>query len=611
MDLDHMGYTDDDTAAADGGGGGTVADAVWRAHAPLVRQAAGGEALPAGLWQRVWGSLNRVLRPAGTSAAYAVPMDNPSGWGDGPTLTYVSRRMAGAASTVVGADYAGSDASYSGPNYAGAAYSGPSYVGAAYNGAAYAGIAAGGPSYTGAAYNGSSYASAAVGGPSYAGTAYSYGGPSYANAASGGTRYAGAAYNGPSYAGANYAGNYTGLGYSGSNTAAAGYEGAGYNGTSAFVYSGVGYSGTAYAPHARSIGRNPSISPALSAALRVFAARSLPISSGMTPLEMAPALAAYFSGDASDEPGGFDPGDATTWAAALDQMYGPSAQGGALPLAIPWGGQPAVPGAVDPDQYAIQTLAADWAPGTEVGYAPGGESPNYAGAAGYWAAGTASAAPRPRDLTPTWITAYLPTLDGAPAERSASRRMVFKAPAAGGLRPTAQLSYDGSSYDEAGYQGASYDGSSYDGSGYEGLSYTAPGMLPGFALSAAGLGHAPSSSPGYAPPPPRSVAVPAAGYADPRDASAPDLFWQADGYGSDSDTTAWADVVAAAVGNGYTAAQAALALSGEETAPPSPTPPGPAKQLDGGASDDLAAMADTVYDLIRRRLAVERERHWD
>jgi len=392
-----------------------------------------------------------------------------------------------------------------------------------------------------------------------------------------------------------------------------------YNSTG---YSGAGDSGAPFAPAAWPIGRSPAISPSLNAALRVFAAHSLPMSSGMSPLEMAPALAAYFGGAESGgaDGGGFDPGDSTTWAAALDQFYG-AAQGGALPLAIPWGGQPAVPGAVDPDQQAMQTLAAEWAPsalGEGAGSYEG--SPGYAMAGGYWTADSAPASPRPRDLTPAWISAYLPTLEAGaapPAGRSAIQRMIFRSPAAGGPSPAVSGSnYAGSVYDGASYAGSSaadggaaaagYAAAGYAAAGYDGVGDGGPRSWPAYKLNAGGPSHAPASGHGYAPPPPRTAAPLPAGY---HNSAVPDMLWQADGYEGDSETSAWADVVAAAVTNGFSAAQAALALSGEETTPPSSTPPGPAQQLDG-ADAEVEAMADSVYDLIRRRLAVERERHW-
>ncbi|MDQ2805626.1 MAG: hypothetical protein M3Z04_01705, partial [Chloroflexota bacterium] len=645
-DAGDSAYAADTGTAAEDSGGWNVADAVWQAHAPLVRQAVGAEALPAGLWQRVWGSLNGILRPAGLGASYAVPMDGPGAWADGPTLTYVSRRVAGTASAEAGADYADAAGAGGGMDYAGAAYSGPSYAGAAYSGPRYAGVAYSGPSYAGAAYSGPRYAGAAYSNPSYAGApandagyagaAYSgphyaaapYSGPSYAGAVYSSPNYAdaayrgpssvgavsnmaasaGAAYAGPSYAGANYSGGYSGPSYSRPGYAGAGFMGwSGVSDYNGMGYSGADYSGAAYAPAAWPIGRSPAISPALTAAMRVFASHSQPMSNGMSLLEMAPALAAYFGGAADDgEAGGFDPGDSTTWAAALDQFYG-AAQGGALPLAIPWGGQPAVPGAVDPDQQAIQMLAAEWAPGALDNGAAG--TAGYAAPGGYWTEGSAPPSTRPRDLTPAWITAYLPNLAAGaapPTGRSATQRMIFKSPAGGG----SPVAVSGSSYAASGYDGAGYEGSSYDGAGDAG-----PSSLPGYALSAggpgyaplSGHGYAPSSGHGYAPPPPRSAApVPTGDHNSP----VADMFWQADGYEADSETSGWAEVVAAAVSNGYSSAQAALALSGEETTPPSTAPAGPALQTES-ANAEVEQLADAVYDLISRRLRVERERQWD
>ncbi|HMA35182.1 MAG TPA: hypothetical protein VKY74_12000, partial [Chloroflexia bacterium] len=101
---------------------------------------------------------------------------------------------------------------------------------------------------------------------------------------------------------------------------------------------------------------------------------------------------------------------------------------------------------------------------------------------------------------------------------------------------------------------------------------------------------------------------PAAAAPWPGGPGGPDLTysWSAEGDegAPDAETTAWADVVAAAVHS--SALTPALALAGTEVAPvEAPTlhedPPA------GGA--DLDSLADSVYDLIRRRLEIEHERN--
>jgi hypothetical protein len=69
---------------------------------------------------------------------------------------------------------------------------------------------------------------------------------------------------------------------------------------------------------------------------------------------------------------------------------------------------------------------------------------------------------------------------------------------------------------------------------------------------------------------------------------------------------AWAGVVAAAVGRGHGPGSPSLALAGAETSPD--TGPQRPPNEDKVASPGLDELADTVYSLIRERLAIEKER---
>ncbi|HEX6608877.1 MAG TPA: hypothetical protein VF276_18400, partial [Chloroflexia bacterium] len=80
----------------------------------------------------------------------------------------------------------------------------------------------------------------------------------------------------------------------------------------------------------------------------------------------------------------------------------------------------------------------------------------------------------------------------------------------------------------------------------------------------------------------------------------------------DSEAAAWADVVAAAVESDYGAGVPALALAGEEQGVPAvqDAPSGADHEAAGDAAGDLDELANSVYEIIRRRLEVERERDW-
>ena len=69
---------------------------------------------------------------------------------------------------------------------------------------------------------------------------------------------------------------------------------------------------------------------------------------------------------------------------------------------------------------------------------------------------------------------------------------------------------------------------------------------------------------------------------------------------------AWAEVVAAALDSTRGVGSPALALSGDEVAPPTPAA-GPTQEAEG---PDLDHLADSVYEIIRRRLRDESERTW-
>jgi hypothetical protein len=80
----------------------------------------------------------------------------------------------------------------------------------------------------------------------------------------------------------------------------------------------------------------------------------------------------------------------------------------------------------------------------------------------------------------------------------------------------------------------------------------------------------------------------------------------------DSEAVAWADVVAAAVDSDFGAGMPALALAGEEQGVPAVQQPAPGESQEaaGDAAGDLDELANSVYEIIRRRLEVERERDW-
>jgi hypothetical protein len=80
----------------------------------------------------------------------------------------------------------------------------------------------------------------------------------------------------------------------------------------------------------------------------------------------------------------------------------------------------------------------------------------------------------------------------------------------------------------------------------------------------------------------------------------------------DSEAAAWADVVAAAVESDYGAGVPALALAGEEQGVPAvqDAASGADHEAAGDAAGDLDELANSVYEIIRRRLEVERERDW-
>jgi hypothetical protein len=352
----------------------------------------------------------------------------------------------------------------------------------------------------------------------------------------------------------------------------------GYEGGYTYNYSSYSPGAPAYAPAPGQSAMN---------VWRSIAARGGPISSALPLFEMAPGLAAYYGGSEPDDTPApaYEPGSPEALAAALDRMYGPMASQPGLPLAIPWGGQASVPGAVDSDQQTMQALAQEWA-------APG--------EAGAWPVAESRPA-RPRDLTPTWITAYLPVMGEGDTPAQTVRRSIA-APQSGpvGYAPPPAMA------DMGGYQPAAPDFGGYDG--YDG--YDSPMAVPSAGYSPAPSGYSVAWS-GFAPPP----GNPQAAIRNPQSQEPPvaDLFWQADGYSDpeQAEAAAWADVVAAAVNSGYTASAAALALSGEETTAPSAPSANQHEDRDGGgAGGDIDQLAEAVYDMIVRRLAAERERNW-
>jgi hypothetical protein len=95
--------------------------------------------------------------------------------------------------------------------------------------------------------------------------------------------------------------------------------------------------------------------------------------------------------------------------------------------------------------------------------------------------------------------------------------------------------------------------------------------------------------------------------------SAPDGYISNYSWGDASDdrsfhaeASAWADVVSSAVGGGQPAGAPALALAGSERS--SESGPQRPPNEDKAASPNLDDLADTVYSLIRERLAIEKER---
>jgi hypothetical protein len=94
--------------------------------------------------------------------------------------------------------------------------------------------------------------------------------------------------------------------------------------------------------------------------------------------------------------------------------------------------------------------------------------------------------------------------------------------------------------------------------------------------------------------------------------------WSGDTYSSssysdgDSESGAWADVVASAV-SGNSDGAPALALAAEERGSSTPQAPAePTNSQDGGkgASADLDELAESVLDIIRNKIVIERERNF-
>jgi hypothetical protein len=80
---------------------------------------------------------------------------------------------------------------------------------------------------------------------------------------------------------------------------------------------------------------------------------------------------------------------------------------------------------------------------------------------------------------------------------------------------------------------------------------------------------------------------------------------------SSSEVAAWADVVAQAVSGPAATSAPVLALAGNERPAPLPESSAPTSHDEQKATGvDLDDLAESVYTIIRRKLAVERERSW-